>query len=158
MIQQGQPGGRRIYAHAFIAYDLKTGGDTRDVPVVLRRSLTVKGRVIGPDGQPVQDARMVSRFILMPSGVPWRSWQGEYQGHVRNGRFELHGLATDVRGPRLLSRTEAKAGYHGESLGQVGIAADRSLSASSPAARPGRGSSTPRESRSRGIATRISSR
>ncbi len=62
MIQQGQPGGRRMYAHAFIAYDLKSGGDTRDVNVVLRRGMTVKGQVIGPDGQPVQDARMVSRI------------------------------------------------------------------------------------------------
>jgi RNA polymerase sigma factor (sigma-70 family) len=95
MIVEGLPGGRRIYAHAFIARDPNSGAETREVRVVLRRGTTVKGRVIGPDGQPVQDAQMVSRIILMPAGGwPWRFWQGEYHGRVRNGRFELHGLAT----------------------------------------------------------------
>ena len=121
MIQQGQPGGRRMYAHAFIAYDLKTGGDTRDVPVVLRRGLTVKGRVIGPDGQPVPDARMVSRFILMPS----RGALAFLAGRIPRSRTQRPVRAAwpgnRFRGPRLLSRTEAKAGYPGESLGQVGI-------------------------------------
>ncbi len=110
MIQQGQPGGRRMYAHAFIAYDLKSGGDTREVHVVLRRGMTVKGQVVGPDGQPVQDARMVSRIILMPIGVPWRSWQGEYHGHVRNGRFELHGLATDPEVPVFFLEPKRRLG------------------------------------------------
>ena len=99
LILEGRAGGRRIYAHAFIAYDRKSGGDTRNVAVVLRRGTTVKGQVIGPDGQPVPDAWMISRIILMPSGVPWRSWQGSYHGEVRNGRFELHGLATDAEIP-----------------------------------------------------------
>ena len=110
MIQQGQPGGRRMYAHAFIAYDLKSGGDTRKIDVVLRRGATVKGKVIGPDGEPVQDAQLVSWIFLMPSGVPWRSWQGDYHGNVRNGRFALHGLATDPEVPVFFLEPKRKLG------------------------------------------------
>jgi hypothetical protein len=110
MILDGLTGGRRMYAHAFIPYDLKSGGDTRELHVVLRRGMTVKGQVVGPDGQPVQDARMVSRNILMPSGAPWRSWQGDYQGHVRNGRFELHGLAADPDVPVFFLEPKRKLG------------------------------------------------
>jgi hypothetical protein len=110
MILDGLPGGRRMYAHAFIPYDLKSGGDTRKVNVVLRRGMTVKGQVVGPDGQPVQDAKMVSRIILMPSGAPWRSWQGEYQGHVRNSRFELHGLAAERDVPVFFLEPKRKLG------------------------------------------------
>jgi hypothetical protein len=53
---------------------------------------------------------MVSRLILMPSGAPWRSWQGEYQGHVRNGRFELHGLAADPEVPVFFLEPKRKLG------------------------------------------------
>jgi hypothetical protein len=101
---------RGIYAHAFIAHDRKSGADTRPVDVVLRRGMTVKGQVIGPDGQPDQDAQMVSPIFLMPSGAPWRSWQGNYHGNVRNGRFELHGLATDAEIPVFFLEPKRKLG------------------------------------------------
>ena len=110
LIQEGRPGGRRIYAHAFRANDRKSSGDTRTVDVVLRRGMTVKGQVIGPDGQPVQDAQIVSPIFLMPSSVPWRSWQGDYHGNVRNGRFELHGLATDPEIPVFFLEPRRKLG------------------------------------------------
>jgi RNA polymerase sigma factor (sigma-70 family) len=110
MIQEGGPGGRRLYAHAFIAYDREAGGDARNVHVVLRRSSPVKGRVIDPKGQPVQEALMVSRILLMSSGLPSRSWQGDYHGHVRNARFELHGLATDRETTIIFLEPERKLG------------------------------------------------
>jgi RNA polymerase sigma factor (sigma-70 family) len=110
MLEEGRPGGLRMYAHAFIPYDLKSGGDSRELNVVLRRGTTVKGQVVGPDGQPIQDAKMVSRVILMPSGVPWRSWQGDYTGQVRNGRFELHGLGPNVEVPVFFHEPKRKLG------------------------------------------------
>jgi RNA polymerase sigma factor (sigma-70 family) len=110
LIEEGQPGGRRIYAHAFIAYDRKSGEDTRVVEVALRRGMTVKGQVIGPDGQPVQDVQMISPIFLMQSGVPWRSWQGNYHGNARNGLFELHGLATDAEIPVFFLEPKRKLG------------------------------------------------
>jgi hypothetical protein len=108
MLEEGRPDGLRIYAHAFIPYDLKSGGDSRELNVVLRRGTTVKGQVVGPDGQPIQDAKMVSRVILMSSGVPWRSWQGDYTGHMRNARFELQGLASNVEVPVFFHEPKRK--------------------------------------------------
>ncbi len=110
MIQEGRPGGRRLYAHAFISFEREPGGDGRIVGVVLRRSAALKGQVIGPDGQPVQEALMVSRILLAPSGLPSRVWQGGYQGHVRNGHFELHGLATDREIPVFFLERKRKLG------------------------------------------------
>jgi RNA polymerase sigma factor (sigma-70 family) len=98
-IREGQPGGRRWYAHAFIDCDLKSGGDTREVDVVLRRGLTVKARVIGPDGQPVPEAHLFSQALPVPQSMPWRYWWGTFHGNVRNGRCELHGLAPDAEVP-----------------------------------------------------------
>jgi protocatechuate 3,4-dioxygenase beta subunit len=121
LIEEGRPGGHRIYAHAFIAYDQKSGGDTRTVDVVLHRGITVKGEVIGPDGKPVQEAQMFSRILLMPSGVPWRSWQGFYHGSVRNGRFELHGLASKAEIPVFFLEPKRKLGAMVNISGKSGL-------------------------------------
>ncbi len=95
----GGSGGRREYAHAFIACDPKPGGESLDVHVVLRRGVTVNGRVLGPDGQPVQDAWLLSRLHFGPARVALRTWRGELHGNTRNGRFELHGLDPDAEVP-----------------------------------------------------------
>jgi hypothetical protein len=90
--QQGQPGGRRMYSHAFIACDPKPGGTSPEVNVTLRRGVTETGRILGPDNQPVPDTWIISRIVLVPSGSAWGMWQGNYHGNARNGRFEFHGL------------------------------------------------------------------
>ena len=49
----GQPGGRREYVHALMAYDPKPNSESQSVQnlnVVVRRSTPLKGRVVGPDG------------------------------------------------------------------------------------------------------------
>ncbi len=75
MVHEGKPGGRRFYAHAFLACDLKPAGESLEVNVVLRPGMTVNGRVVGPDGQPIQDAWMISRVFLTPTPGPWLIWQ-----------------------------------------------------------------------------------
>jgi hypothetical protein len=55
--------------------------------------MTVKGRVVGPDGQPVQDAWMFSRVIFRALPVAGRIWEGFVHRNARNGHFEVHGLA-----------------------------------------------------------------
>jgi protocatechuate 3,4-dioxygenase beta subunit len=90
-IDPREPGGR-VYAHAFVVCELKAGGDGAQVPVVLRRGVTITGRVVGPDGQPVQDTRMFSRVIFGPAYTGWRIWGGGDYGIARNGRFTIHGL------------------------------------------------------------------
>jgi RNA polymerase sigma factor (sigma-70 family) len=98
LIGAGTSGARR-YAHAFIPCDLKPGTETLEVNVVLRRGATVKARVIGPNGQPVPDAWMLSRTMLHPQHVPWRAWHGTYHGEVRDGHGEIHGLPPDAEVP-----------------------------------------------------------
>ena len=92
MAAEGQPGGRRIYSHAHIPLDPKLDIDSEQLNVVLHRGATVKGQVVGPDGQPVRDAWMISRIILDPRSGVWSSWTGRLHGKAREGRFEIHGL------------------------------------------------------------------
>ncbi len=98
-IHYGERGGRRWYAHAFVECNLKPAGDTQEVNVVLRRGATVKARVVGPDGEAVEEARIFSRALTLPQSVPWRLWSGRSHGSVRDGKCELHGLAPDAELP-----------------------------------------------------------
>ena len=117
---EGQPGGGRLYSHAYAALDLKPGMGSQEVNLVLRRGATVEGRVVGPDGQPVGDAWIFSRLILDPSQGACEvldrplSWQGE-QRPFRDPRARPR-----CRGPRLLPRAGAQAGSRRQPLGQVG--------------------------------------
>jgi hypothetical protein len=95
----GQPGGQRAYAHAFVVCDLKAGTTSKEINVVLRRGTTVRALVTGPDGQPIPEAWVFSRVLCLPQPVPWRYFWGDYHGDVRNGRCELHGLAPNVEVP-----------------------------------------------------------
>ena len=69
VVLQGKPGGRLYYAHAFIACDVKPASESLDVNVMLRPAMTVTGQVVGPDGQPIQDAWMVSLACPHSLGV-----------------------------------------------------------------------------------------
>ena len=110
MVEEGQPGGRRIYSHAYAALDLKPGIDSQEVNLVLRRGATVTGRVVGPDGQPVRDAWIFSRLILDPSLGPGGAGPAATTASVRNGRFEIHGLAPDAEVPVYFLEPKRKLG------------------------------------------------
>jgi RNA polymerase sigma factor (sigma-70 family) len=88
-ILDGLKGGDRVYYHAIVPLDLKAGDKEKELPVVLRRGVTLKGRLVGPDGKPVEDTLL---FV------------GEYQPphekflypiHVRDSKFELPGCDPD---------------------------------------------------------------
>ena len=76
-----RPGGLRYYAHAILPYEAEAGEPPREVAAALRPGATIKGRVEGPDGQAVADAVIIS--ALYPGSK------------VRDGRFELHGVAPE---------------------------------------------------------------
>jgi protocatechuate 3,4-dioxygenase beta subunit len=95
----GRPDGPRFYAHAFIACDPKPADTTLEVNVVLRRGITLTGRVLAPDGQPARDTWIISPVVLARGPVAWLSWHGDYHGIARNGQFELHGLNPDADVP-----------------------------------------------------------
>ena len=110
MVREGLPGGQRWYAHAFITCDLKAGVESREINVVLRRGTTVKAVVTGPGGQPVREAWVLSRLLVLPQPWPWRRFGGEFHGDVRDGRCELHGLASDVEVPVFFFEPNSKLG------------------------------------------------
>jgi protocatechuate 3,4-dioxygenase beta subunit len=105
-----QSGGSRMYSHAFAALDLKPGMGSQEANMVLRRGATVEGRVVGPDGQPVRNAWVFSRLNLDPTRGAARRWIGSYHGKLREGRFEIRGLASDADIPVFFLEPERKLG------------------------------------------------
>jgi hypothetical protein len=98
-LASGQPGGRPFYSHAFVACEAKASGPAVELEVALRPGVTVTGRVIGPDDQPVTNAWILGRLALMPSPMAWNMFCGEYHRIAFNGQFELHGVDPDAEVP-----------------------------------------------------------
>ena len=74
LVRDGKPGGRRFYAHAFLACEPKPDGARfLDVTMMLRPATPVSGRVVGPDGQAIENAWMISRVCISPSPSAWLS-------------------------------------------------------------------------------------
>jgi RNA polymerase sigma factor (sigma-70 family) len=99
MARAGQPGGERMYAHAFHLLDLKPGSASLEVAVTLRPSAVATARVVGPDGQPVRDALVISRAILRPLPIAWLYWTAAYRDSVKDGHIAVHGLSDDTEVP-----------------------------------------------------------
>ena len=99
MVGEGKPGGVRDYFHAFLACELKSASQTLDVNVVLRPGMTVRGKVLGLDNQPVQDAWMISRVFLPATATSLLRWSATHHGEVKSGQFEVHGLDPDAEAP-----------------------------------------------------------
>lgn len=92
MIDEGQPGGERYYAHAIIAYEVKSGDPPHDINATLRPGTTVRGHLIGPDGKRVDDAMIIGTLHFNYFHLNWRS---DLTRHARDGVFEVHGLDSD---------------------------------------------------------------
>jgi len=94
-----QPGGHRLYAHAFHKLELTPGSASQEVAVAVRPSASVLGQVVGPDGRPVRDAVVISRVILQPTWIAWLVWRASHRGAVHDGHFAVHGLPRDALVP-----------------------------------------------------------
>jgi hypothetical protein len=88
-----QPGGPRHHAHAIIPYEVKAGDSPRDVAAELRPGVTIKGRVEGPGGETITDGFVLTTLRIEAFNPFWR---GDYNVPIRDGRFELHGLAPEA--------------------------------------------------------------
>jgi RNA polymerase sigma factor (sigma-70 family) len=93
LLYYDQSGGQRYHAHAIIPYEVNAGGAPHEVAAALRPGVTIKGRVEGPDGQTVTDGFILTTLRIEPFSPFWR---GDFNVPIRDGRFELHGLAADA--------------------------------------------------------------
>jgi hypothetical protein len=98
---------RRVYAHAIVPLDPKLESDGQEVAITIRRGITVEGRVIDPDGQPVDDARMISVNTGLDRQL--RSSRSA-SGTVHTGRFKLFGFEPDVETPAYFLEPKRKLG------------------------------------------------
>jgi RNA polymerase sigma factor (sigma-70 family) len=105
-LSQAKPGGRRYYAHAVVPLDLKPSAGPQDVTVTLKRAVTVKGRVVSPDGKPVAEALVLSRLGVDALSSYWRG----LPVIARDGRFELHGCDPEKSYPVCFLDATHKAG------------------------------------------------
>jgi RNA polymerase sigma factor (sigma-70 family) len=78
---------RRVYPDGLLRLDLKPDVVTHRVEVALRRGVPLKGRVLGPDGQPVASGYLLCRCYL-PTGNEHYAPAGV---RIKDGRFELPG-------------------------------------------------------------------
>jgi RNA polymerase sigma factor (sigma-70 family) len=86
----------RHYAHDIVAYNIKPGEKLLPLSIALRPGKTVRGRVVGPAGETVEDAVMLSRQQLDPQN---RTWLSHNFIHARDGRFELPGFDPEEAAP-----------------------------------------------------------
>jgi RNA polymerase sigma factor (sigma-70 family) len=87
VLYSDRPGGRRFYADAIVRLDLPKEDRVKDMAVTLKRGVTVKGRLLGPDGQPVGKALMICRLNVDALSPMWH-----LPVRLRDGQFELPGL------------------------------------------------------------------
>jgi RNA polymerase sigma factor (sigma-70 family) len=87
----GSAGGLRKYAQALVQIEARKGNDPMDVTIPLRRGVTVKGQVIGPDEKPVAEGTIITRFNVCAQAHRW----GGFPIPIRDGRFVLPGLEPD---------------------------------------------------------------
>ena len=86
-LEGGKPHGYRVYPDALVSLDLKADAEPQEMTVQLRRGLTIRGTLLGPDGKPAADALMLC-WSQVPQHAP--VWHAAAVPVV-DGRFELRG-------------------------------------------------------------------
>jgi RNA polymerase sigma factor (sigma-70 family) len=92
VLLSGKPGGARLYPDGLVKLDVAPNAEPKEVTVSLRRGVTVRGRLLDPDGKPVARAVMACRLLMR--AVP-SNWEVE----ARDGVFALHGCDLDKEYP-----------------------------------------------------------
>ncbi len=90
-ILDSRPGGLRKYAQAVVPITAPKGNQPVDVGISLRKGATVRGRVLDPEGKPVANGAVITRFNVSAQAHRW----GGRPIPVRDGRFVLSGLEPD---------------------------------------------------------------
>ena len=71
-IYNGRPGGVRHYAHGIISYEVKAGDPPHELNAVLRPGKTIKGRVVGPTGETIESALLITTLHIAQNSLFWR--------------------------------------------------------------------------------------
>jgi RNA polymerase sigma factor (sigma-70 family) len=85
----GKPGGIRRYAHEIVTYDASAGERPIERNLTLRPGKTVTGRIVGPNGETVDDALIITTLHIEHFQTAWR---GDLPMHARDGQFTLRGV------------------------------------------------------------------
>jgi hypothetical protein len=92
----GNTGGKRRYFHGILALDLKAQKEEKEVKLSLRRGVTLRGKLVGPDGKPVNKAVLFGPGDLLAPpmepitlGLRPTVGPGPRALVVRDGQFEL---------------------------------------------------------------------
>jgi RNA polymerase sigma factor (sigma-70 family) len=93
-LHSGTKGGLRNHAHKIIPYDAKTTDSPMTINAELRRGITVKGRIEGPDAQTVNEALLFTTATIHATNTFWR---GDCHFEARDGHFELTGLDPEAK-------------------------------------------------------------
>jgi RNA polymerase sigma factor (sigma-70 family) len=91
--------GDRGYVHNLLELNLPATAQDHRVSVTLHRGATLKGSLVGPDGQPVAEARMVSRYHAANPLSRFFVSRIEHSQPIEDGRFEITGVAPDESNP-----------------------------------------------------------
>jgi hypothetical protein len=87
VIDEDRPGGQRWYPDALIRLDVPPDKESVRADATLRRGVTVRGRLVGPNSEPVRGATIISRLQLL-----YFKFYGSIPTEIFDGNFELHGL------------------------------------------------------------------
>ena len=63
----GKPGGQPHFFHAVVPLHLKMQEAPKDLTVPLKRGVTLRGKLVGPDGKPVLRATLFCPEALVPA-------------------------------------------------------------------------------------------
>jgi beta-lactamase regulating signal transducer with metallopeptidase domain/protocatechuate 3,4-dioxygenase beta subunit len=107
VLNQGEPGGRRVYAHGVVHINVKPKGQPPQVTFRFRRGVTVSGKVVGPDGKPATGVKMVTRLSTSaPQMVDYEPRPVELNG----SKFTLKGCEVGKAYPVIFFDEEHRTG------------------------------------------------
>jgi protocatechuate 3,4-dioxygenase beta subunit len=89
----------RLLAHAVVPVAFKAGPDPKPMEIALRRGVVVKGKLTGPDGQPVQGAVLLSRLLISHSMNRWINSPSPVPSVPVSADFQLKGCHPDKSYP-----------------------------------------------------------
>jgi hypothetical protein len=87
MIYNGRPGGQRYYPDGLVKLTIPPDVKVKEVAVQLRRGVTVRGKLVSKDGQPVAKGLMIHRLNIAYFDLTWR-----FPVEVLDSQFEIRGL------------------------------------------------------------------